>query len=380
VTTAVPVLLYRGPLERSRLAFVLDAMTDAFQSPVAFRWLVPPTLELGSEELDSRLRLFLDAHDEQIATHSLHDGRLRALPAVARDLARVIDPGTPIMGFQFTAIFYLRLLRRGHPFCWVINGLPDQRLLEPALRDRVAVPAQWAAARAGPRPQLTLVTTEAMGHLVARRLGGLDWVAVPSSTSLPEFNPPRELPRRYVTYVGSDASWQALDLLADVWRELARRDPKLEFRVVSRDPGVRVLADAVPSVDMRTAGQPSDVAPLLWEAESGFLLRRPNLINRTTTPIKFAEYVAAGVPVVATDIGWDLGEVIRSTGCGLLVPASARPAEIADAYLAFRATKLEAARDACGVAAQLRDRAAGVQRFSAALRRVGVAPRATETR
>jgi len=371
--TPCPTLLYRGPLERSRLALVVDAMTEAFRTPVAFRWLVPPPLDLRSADVAGRLRLFLDAHEDQIATHSLHDGRLRSLPAAARELRHLADRGAPVVGFQFTAIFYVRLLRRGHPFCWVINGLPEQRLLEPSLRDHAAVKAQWAAARLGPKPQLTLVTTDAMGRLTSERLGGLDWIAVPSSTDLAEFSPRVELPRSYLTFVGTDAPWQGLDLLADVWRELARRDPDLRFRVVSREPGVRMVKDAVPQTDMRSVEEPADVAPLLWEAETGFLLRRPSLISSTTTQIKFAEYVAAGVPVVATDIGWETGDVIRSTGCGLLVPPTATPEEMADAYLAFRAERLEQARAACSEAVKLRDRAVGVERFAAALRRAGVA-------
>ncbi|MGH9049107.1 MAG: glycosyltransferase [Acidimicrobiia bacterium] len=371
--TPTPVLLYRGPLERSRLALVVDAMTEAFRTPAAFRWLVPPPLDVDSEEVADRLRLFLDAHDGQFATHSVHDGRLRSLPSATRELRGLVDRGAPIVGFQFTAIFYVRLLRRGHPFCWVINGLPEQRLLEPALRDHPAVKAQWAAARLGPKPQLTLVTTEAMGRLTSERLGGLDWIAVPSSTDLAEFSPKVELPRSYLTFVGTDAPWQGLDLLAAVWRELARRDPDLRFRIVSREPGVRVVRDSVPRTDIRSVAEPADVAPLLWEAEAGFLLRSPSLISSTTTQIKFAEYVAAGVPVVATDIGWETGDVIRRTGCGMLVPYTATPAEMADAYLEFRTEGLEQARRACREAVKLRDRAVGVQRFAAALQRAGVA-------
>lgn len=371
--TPIPVLLYRGQIERSRLALVVDAMTEAFRTPLAFRWLVPPPLDPGSEEVASRLRLFLAAHADQIADHSLHDGRLRSLPRAARELRALMAPGTPIVGFQFTAIFYVRLLRPGHPFCWVINGLPEQRLLEPTLRDRPAVKAQWAAARLGPKPQLTLVTTAVMGRLSSERLGGLEWIAVPSSTDLDEFAPKAELPRSYLTFVGIDAPWQGLDLLAEMWRELARRDPDLRFRVVSRDPGVRVVKDAVPQTDMRSVEEPAGVAPLLWEAEAGFLLRRPSIVNSATTQIKFAEYVAAGVPVVATDIGWESGDVIRETGCGLLLPHSATPAEMAKAYLEFRVDGLQLARAACKEAARLRDRTVGVQRFAAALRRTGVA-------
>jgi glycosyltransferase involved in cell wall biosynthesis len=50
---------------------------------------------------------------------------------------------------------------------------------------------------------------------------------------------------------------------------------------------------------------------------------------RHITPVKFFESIAHGVPVVATDIG-GIGDIMRETGCGAVLPSSA-PEEIANA-------------------------------------------------
>ncbi len=55
---------------------------------------------------------------------------------------------------------------------------------------------------------------------------------------------------------------------------------------------------------------------------------QPTSINhRFTTPQKLWEAIAAGVPVVATDLP-GMAEVVRDTGCGVLVEAT-DPADIA---------------------------------------------------
>jgi glycogen synthase len=67
-----------------------------------------------------------------------------------------------------------------------------------------------------------------------------------------------------------------------------------------------------------------------WTASADVMLMaiQPTSINhRFTTPQKLWEAIAAGVPVVATDLP-GMAEVVRETGCGVLVEAT-DPADIA---------------------------------------------------
>jgi len=67
-----------------------------------------------------------------------------------------------------------------------------------------------------------------------------------------------------------------------------------------------------------------------WTASADVMLMaiQPTSINhRFTTPQKLWEAIAAGVPVVATDLP-GMAEVVRDTGCGVLVDAT-DPADIA---------------------------------------------------
>ena len=75
---------------------------------------------------------------------------------------------------------------------------------------------------------------------------------------------------------------------------------------------------------------------MLWETELGFLIRRPDIVNETSFPTKFGEYVAAGVPVISSDVGWEVADIIRSTGCGLVVDWAGDPQVVARQVLEFR--------------------------------------------
>jgi glycosyltransferase involved in cell wall biosynthesis len=89
-------------------------------------------------------------------------------------------------------------------------------------------------------------------------------------------------------------------------------------------------------------------------------------------PTKFGEYVAAGVPVVVTDVGWDFSQIVKQTRCGLLVNWSSEPQVIAREILAFRqkiATNGEMA-SACEQAANIMNKDVWVRRLSEALRKI----------
>jgi glycosyltransferase involved in cell wall biosynthesis len=58
---------------------------------------------------------------------------------------------------------------------------------------------------------------------------------------------------------------------------------------------------------------------LIAEMTAGVCFVRPQFSKISSAPTKFAEYLACGVPVVATDGVGDLGDIIRSEGVGLAV-------------------------------------------------------------
>lgn len=269
------------------------------------------------------------------------------------------------MCMGYTSIWYGRAAARG-PLTWCVSGIPEERLLyDDSMKSRAAVNAMWRAVDVVRKPELVVTVSNPMSALVQRRLGDVSCFAAPTCPDRELFRPRKERERRYLTYLGTGAPWQGLSQLAGVWAEIARRRPETRFRVISRDERTRVLGEGVPpeSIEFTPAQGPREVAELLWEASAGFIIRSPHVVNDVSYPTKFGEYVAAGVPVVATDLEWDLSQVIRDTGCGVLVPVDAN-GDAADAVLSLHSGALP---QACEQAADRLDRRKWVRELADAL-------------
>ena len=61
----------------------------------------------------------------------------------------------------------------------------------------------------------------------------------------------------------------------------------------------------------------SDVGKTIGIADAGLLLRELNLVNMVSSPTKFGEYIAAGVPVILTEGIGDFSELAESAGIGI---------------------------------------------------------------
>jgi glycosyltransferase involved in cell wall biosynthesis len=346
----VTTVLYRGPFQGRRVRFLLDSLAAA-RTPIDFVWLNPGYRD-GSSGVGEKLRAerpFVGRADEV-------DGSWRAFPRVMEMLRRTVPRHDDVLGIGFTSLAYARAVRPAH-LLWAVNGIPEERLLyDASARSRALVSAMWGAARIGPRPDLTIVVSAPMGRLVERRMPGSRWAKAPTSVDREVFRPPATGARSSMVYVGSGAPWQGVEVLAPIWTELHRRDPSLRFLVVSRDERARALLRDIPDshATMTAAESPAEVAASLADAELAFLVRLPDVVNEASFPTKFGEYVASGVPVVTTDVGWDVADIIRRTGCGLLVDPFGDPAGTADEILRFRATVAAdptASRAACSRAA-----------------------------
>jgi glycosyltransferase involved in cell wall biosynthesis len=362
-------VLYRGPFQGRRLGFLLESISRV-HGDVDLTWL-NPRLEPGVET-----RWFFEWVDEWwpfVARRAEVDGSVRSLPHVVRHLRRRLGRRPAIVyTIGSLALPYGRAVGP-RALVWCINGIPEERLLhDRGWRSQTAVRVEWLVARAGRRPNVVVTVSGPMGKLVERRLPGTRWIKAPTCVDLETFRPPANVTRSRLTYVGSGAPWQCLDLLAGVWSELYRLDPSLRFRVISRDDRTRVLTVGMPAsaVEVRGAELPQDVATALWEAELGFLLRTPGIVNETSFPTKFGEYVAAGVPVVSTDVGWEPAAMVRRTGCGVIVDWRAEPSVIAKETLALRrrAAQNGDIRQACQEAAAMLARERWVDALGRALR------------
>ncbi len=169
-------------------------------------------------------------------------------------------------------------------------------------------------------------------HMAAgfRARGARRVVAVHNYPSLSLFpcGPRAELPAPVAVYTGLLTRERGLETVWHAGRRLRALLPGAEVRVVGRvdwagvDPALpRTPERWQEEAATRLCGSvPAETVPdVLAGAAVGWIPFRHTPNNARAIPLKLLEYMAAGLPVVASDLGV-LAAVIRSAGCGLLVP------------------------------------------------------------
>jgi glycosyltransferase involved in cell wall biosynthesis len=254
--------------------------------------------------------------------------RAREVNGALRERLEAAGPWDAIYErFSLWSFAALELAReRGIPGILEVNApLIAEQALHRGLVDRAA--AEEVARRA----------LAAASAVVAVSRGVADWLeefpaargrihVIPNGVHPGRFLPARRDPARpfSVGFVGSLKPWHGVGLLAEAFARLHARDPRVQLVVVGdgpererlqRDLGARGLtacarlAGAVPPavVPAWLARMDAGVAP--YPMASGFYF----------SPLKVLEYMAAGVPVVASAIG-QIPELLDAGRCGILCP------------------------------------------------------------
>lgn len=326
-------VVYRGPFQGRRISFLLDAV-DQLPGTPGFTWL-------NTSEGDGAAEFLSDfaARRGGLGHATLLYGSARRLPASMRRLRerRRTRPAL-VLAVGFTSLPFARVVG-GERLVWCVNGIPEERLLHRDVRSqRAAVAGLWRGTTLGRRPDAAVVVSHPMADLIRERVGITSTFVAPTVVDRATFRPRPPGPGK-MTYVGSGAPWQDLPLLAEIWSVMHQLDADLRFRVVSRDDRADVLRRALPAgvVEMVAAHDPATVADQLGDSQLGFIVRRRHIVNTVSYPTKFGEYVASGVGVVTTDIGWDIGTLTRATGCGLVLDVSEPPVRLAERVVSYLA-------------------------------------------
>ncbi|MFC1851865.1 glycosyltransferase [candidate division CSSED10-310 bacterium] len=349
-------ILYRGPLERSRLSFLAESTAQAY-GDTKLIWLC-----------SRRLTRFMVEHFQSFMVRNpwikdweIVAGKSLEAPLSIANLRNVLkQPDAPLVAIGVTVPLYARFCVRGS-FIWCINGIPEEALINRTnLLKSLYVKLLWRLASHSCYPDLIVTVSNPMSTFISERCQTRKILAVPNCVDVNLFKPEKTFPRRFMTYLGTGAPWQGLDYLSRVWIELYRLDHNLRFRVISRDERTRILSNDLPpeAIEFHAVEEPNEVAQLLWESEAGFVLRSPHLINRVSFPTKFAEYLAAGAYVVTTDMRWDPSDIVKKTGCGILSSPDLDPKSVAQSVIDFRnngATKKDISQH-CLSATRLLDR------------------------
>jgi len=139
-------------------------------------------------------------------------------------------------------------------------------------------------------------------------------------------------------YLGSAAAWQAPQaMLRAAAARLGGHPAERLLVVTSATERFESLADraGVPAGQrVIVRAHESEVPGLLCAADAGLVLREASAVNRVAWPVKLAEYLAAGLPVVVTDTVDAAAALVRGRGWGRVASAPQAAAEAMEALAA----------------------------------------------
>jgi glycosyltransferase involved in cell wall biosynthesis len=155
----------------------------------------------------------------------------------------------------------------------------------------------------------------------------------------PSVSPPPESPFT-VGFVGTLKPWHGVDDLIRAIGLLGRDDRSYRLVIVGDGPQSRSLHEQVRRLGMgdmvALTGSVSPEQVRAWMHRMHVAVAPyPSQPDFYFSPLKIYEYFAAGLPVIATDVG-DLATVMAYGELGVLVPASS-PVELAAAIAGLRA-------------------------------------------
>ena len=301
-----------------------------------------------------RRRLWSAGRPTGVVGHNL--SAIGAIRATSRAVVRFAPPADLVHGMAFMGIpAALAVGRRdGAPVVYDALDLYTDAGRLATLPRPLRAAVGWVERRLARRATAILSANEPYAEIQAMRFGRRPVVVyngalrqTPAAADHGRFQRALGLPldRRIVLYHGGFSPHRGIEQLIDAIGDVpgavlvcmgyGTMADALAMRIADAGLGERVrIMPAVPPEELLDWVAAADVAAMLIQ---------PSTLNhRLTTPNKLFEAMAAGVPVLASDLP-GMASVVRATGCGLLVdPAdpvaiAARLREMLDAPAETRA-------------------------------------------
>jgi glycosyltransferase involved in cell wall biosynthesis len=160
--------------------------------------------------------------------------------------------------------------------------------------------------RGGPRPPITMI---------------------PTCVDLNRFPPPTRRSHRnpVVVSVGSLGKGYLAEEIFVVFSEIRKRHRDARLKIVSRSDssGLAMMAEAAgvpPSAWSIQSAEPDEVPAILSECDIGLSFIEPHYSKKASCATKNAEYLAAGIPIVANSGIGDVDTVLPQHGVGVVLP------------------------------------------------------------
>lgn len=328
-----------SPLVRSQVLPYLRGLSDVGDFHLlAFEGATPDPPPLG-DELDGVSLHTLRYHKRPTVPAKLLDvvaGIIFALWLVARHRIVLLHARSHVPALIATVVG--RLARRRVIFD--MRGFLADEYVEAetwrrgAIIERVARIVERLLLRAADavvvltdRAQEALASDPATRAVISRK----PLVVVPCCVDLNLFQPREPDDTPTLVYAGSVGTWYLLENMVSFFRELRSLRPDVFFLVLNRGQHAdihRVLrrSDLPAGAVQVLSADFSKVPDILGRCAAGIVLLREGRSKIASSPIKLAEYLASGLPVVINDAVGDAPRLVAKWRAGVILRALDREA------------------------------------------------------
>ena len=315
------IIIYRGPLERARLKLLITSVVSRKNSKVIFVWIFPKVL-------DSNKKKHFDDFINTFGLKSVfiyYDKGHRLFQVKKQLKAQFKDTKLEMAHFIGFKSYFFASCISSLKKVWYINGIPEESLLQStSFLSHLKCRLNWMLVKLQQKPDLIVTVSQPMKEHVKKKTFETDYFITPITVDDVTFTN-SDKTKFFLTYLGSGAPWQAIDILEELWYEISLLDKNVIFRVISRDKRCDLLGKRIPAEQIHfcSSSNFNEVADFLSESRIGFLIRRNNIVNNVSFPTKYAEYVASGAFVALSDLEWDLNTYVKQYKTGILVDPNA---------------------------------------------------------
>jgi len=122
-----------------------------------------------------------------------------------------------------------------------------------------------------------------------------------------------------LVYSGSSAKWQSFNVLEENITKALETNAALKLLMLCKAGEEKALTDKFPGRVIQKWVAEDEVHSYLQAADYGLLIREQSVTNKVSSPVKFAEYLAAGLPVIISENIGDYSAFVTEKKCGMLV-------------------------------------------------------------
>ncbi len=122
-----------------------------------------------------------------------------------------------------------------------------------------------------------------------------------------------------LAYSGSSAKWQSFHILEETITKAFAQNSLLKLLMLCKAGEEKILTEKFPGRVIQKWVDDNKVHDYLMAADYGLLIREHSVTNEVSSPVKFAEYLAAGLLVIISENIGDYSAFVQEKKCGMLV-------------------------------------------------------------